>query len=170
MNVIVPSSITHIHRSRQERTNNDLQEISQLIGFLEETIPEQNIRDCMRLYSYKESRKRNRPILVGLNRTCDTLRILGTRNKLVQKQNMSTEERKVEQISVPKMLGNVPHERNHNERHGSVTIISHIPHRSTRYAHGCISSDDRHIIIPQTTPTSNHAPHTKLDDPDPSVT
>ena len=53
--------------SRQERTNNHFQEISQIIGFLKETIPEQNVRDYMRLGSYKELSKRSRPTLVRLN-------------------------------------------------------------------------------------------------------
>ncbi len=85
--------------SRHLRSTNDVKEISQIITRVNPEIPENSIRDCVRLGKYNEAKKR--PMLVRLSRTYDVSSILSNRKVLrntkhVIKPNMSKAEREIE--------------------------------------------------------------------------
>ena len=66
---------------RHVRMSNDTKSASETIQEVCPDITWQAIRDCVRLGSYTEGC--NRPLLVKLNRSCDTLSILANRHKLL---------------------------------------------------------------------------------------
>ena len=69
---------------RHVRTSNDMKSVSEIIQGICPDIPSQAIRDSVRLGRYTEGR--NRPLLAKLNRSCDVLSILASRQKLVQSE------------------------------------------------------------------------------------
>ena len=69
---------------RHVRTSNDMKSVSDIIQGICPDIPSQAIRDSVRLGRYTEGR--NRPLLAKLNRSCDVLSILASRQKLVQSE------------------------------------------------------------------------------------
>ena len=69
---------------RHLRTSNDMEPVSEIIQGICPDIPSQAIRDSVRLDRYSEGR--NCPLLAKLNRSCDVLNILASRQKLVQSE------------------------------------------------------------------------------------
>ena len=69
---------------RHVRTSNDMKSVSDIIQGICPDIPSQAIRDSVRLGRYTEGR--NRPLLAKLNRSCDVLSILASRQKLAQSE------------------------------------------------------------------------------------
>ena len=69
---------------RHMRMNKDMKSVSEIIQSICPDITCQAIRDSVRLGRYTEGR--NRPLLAKLNRSCDVLSILASRQKLVQSE------------------------------------------------------------------------------------
>ena len=69
---------------RHVRTSNDMKSESEVIQGICPDIPSQAIRDSVRLGRYTEGH--NRPLLAKLNRSCDVMSILASRQKLVQSE------------------------------------------------------------------------------------
>ena len=69
---------------RHVRMNHDMKSVSEIIQSICPDITCQAIRDSVRLGRYTEGR--NRPLLAKLNRSCDVLSILASRQKLVQSE------------------------------------------------------------------------------------
>ena len=66
--------------SRHIRLSEDIGAVASLVQKVDDSIPAQSIRDCVRLGKYKE--ERHRPILVKLSRTCEVSAILAGRRNL----------------------------------------------------------------------------------------
>ncbi len=92
--------------SRHIRLSEDIGAVASLVQKVDDSIPAQSIRDCVRLGKYKE--ERHRPILVKLSRTCEVSAILaGHRNLRASpgfsiKPNMTKAERLIESTLMKK--------------------------------------------------------------------
>ncbi len=86
--------------SRHIRLSEDTGAVVSLVEKVDDSIPAQSIRDCVRLGKYDE--KRHRPILVKLSRTCEVSSILAGRKNLRGspgfsiKPDMTKAEREIE--------------------------------------------------------------------------
>ncbi len=92
--------------SRHIRLSEDSGAVASLIQKIDDSIPAQSIRDCVRLGKYNE--KKHRPILVKLTRTCEVSSILAGRKNLRAspgfsiKPDMSKAERLIESTLLKK--------------------------------------------------------------------
>lgn len=131
--------------SRHSRITKDMEDVTTIIQKLDPSVPSNSIRDCVRLGKY--TKKKRRPILVKLSRSCEVTAILANRKKLAEspgvsiKPDMSKEERLTESIllKVRWELINSGMERNKikirgkslfldNRLHGSVIDSKYMPH------------------------------------------
>ncbi len=92
--------------SRIDRVRKDTQAISELLQDVDDSVPHQSIRDCIRLGKYNESK--NRPTMIELTRASDVTSILSNRRNLSHhpgisiKPNLTRDQRKVESILLKK--------------------------------------------------------------------
>ena len=132
--------------SRHDRIKKDTDAISGLLHDIDHTVPDQSIRDCIRLGKYSEDRKR--PVMAEFTRARDVTSILLNRRNLSRhptvsiKPNLSKEQRKVESILLRKrweLINEYDHERGDikikgnslfvkNRKHGPVHNLEYIVH------------------------------------------
>lgn len=65
---------------RTARLSQNLQQVSTILSQLDTSLPDNSIRDCIRLGKFNPDKKR--PVLVTLNRVCDVAAVLSNKHKL----------------------------------------------------------------------------------------
>ena len=116
--------------SRQVRLTKDTEAVRSLIQSVDTEIPEQSLRDCVRLGKYSDTRCR--PILAKLSRSYDVSSILANRGKLASnpgisiKPDMTPQERVTEStlLREHRQLINSGIERRSIKIRGNVLIVN----------------------------------------------
>ncbi len=137
---------------RTDRIKKDSDTISELLQDVDESVPQQSVRDCIRLGQYNESR--NRPVMIEFTRARD---VTSNRRNLSRHPEISIitkDQRKVESILLKKrweLINNSECERHQVRIKGNSLFVKYKKHGSVRnfeYVNNSNSIDDTSEITP----------------------